>query len=203
MFRKLLPEYGRGEYGRGESSRGEIGRSEIGRSEIGRGEFEKDDGNVETSSPLTPKESRMVHVIQIVICVIFVYLWFTADTSQGSLSRPLWYGAAISLAILSTSSVCTHTRISPMGLVPFVSPLIFIMLYETIVQDMDRGTKGIQFPLWVGRFIAVLVLASVSYSFVRGGNGVAAAVTGGEAAGASSASFSGPSLASRILGSYR
>jgi hypothetical protein len=158
-------------------------------------------GSASGSTPRAPfvLSDRMVNVIQIVICVIFVYLWFTADTSQGSLARPLWYGAAISLAILSTSSVCLQSRVSWIGILQFVSPLVFIMLYETILQDMDRGTAAIQLPIWLGRIFAIVLLASVSY-------GLSTKFTSAAhppAAASSSSSSSAPSLASRILGSLR
>lgn len=149
--------------------------------------------------------NRMVSVIQIIVCIIFVYLWFTADTSQGSLSRPLWYASAIALAILSTSNVCSQSRVSWVGILPFIAPLVFIMLYETIVKDMDRGTTAIQLPLWIGRILSIFILAVVSYapySAIRSMS-TAASPTSAAAGPSFSASSSFLSPAARILGSGR
>jgi hypothetical protein len=199
MFRNLQPNYSKQQsYG------DEAGEAA---AQIPDGGTDSDSGPASStpasSASPTPRapfvlSDRMVNVIQIVICVIFVYLWFTADTSQGSLARPLWYGAAISLAILSTSSVCLQSRVSWMGILQFVSPLVFIMLYETILQDMDRGTAAIQLPIWLGRIFAIVLLASVSY-------GLSTKFTSAAhpPAASSSSSSSAPSLASRILGSLR
>jgi len=198
MFRNLQPNYSKQQsYG------DEAGEAA---AQIPDGGTDSDSGPASStpasasSAPRAPfvLSDRMVNVIQIVICVIFVYLWFTADTSQGSLARPLWYGAAISLAILSTSSVCLQSRVSWMGILQFVSPLVFIMLYETILQDMDRGTAAIQLPIWLGRIFAIVLLASVSY-------GLSTKFTSAAhpPAASSSSSSSAPSLASRILGSLR
>jgi hypothetical protein len=198
MFRNLQPNYSKQQsYG------DEAGEAA---AQIPDGGTDSDSGpNPASSASASPTprapfvlSDRMVNVIQIVICVIFVYLWFTADTSQGSLARPLWYGAAISLAILSTSSVCLQSRVSWMGILQFVSPLVFIMLYETILQDMDRGTAAIQLPIWLGRIFAIVLLASVSY-------GLSTKFTSAAhpPAASSSSSSSAPSLASRILGSLR
>lgn len=197
MFRYLQPNYSRNgsELMRGGDDEGIV--NQVGKEMRDEG---RDGGDQQRYKGVAERfflSNRMVSVIQIIICIIFVYLWFTADTSQGSLSRPLWYGSAIALAILSTSNVCSQSRVSWVGILPFVAPLIFIMLYETIVKDMDRGTTAIQLPLWIGRIFSMFILAVVSYAPFS-------AATSPTSAGLSfAASSSSLSPAARILGSGR
>lgn len=122
----------------------------------------------------------------LLLSAVFAYLWFSAGSSAGTLSRWAWYAAALAqgwLAILavhaeaagrlgssSPSSSAKTFAMSPTGFLLAVllgAPLLHATLFELLLHDADRGDLYTDATAWVGRVVAVAALVAAGTLYVR------------------------------------
>lgn len=120
------------------------------------------DGEKDPRAPPHYRRARLFATALLLISLLALYLWTTAGTRAGTLSRTVWYITAVAQAWLLFCFLATvpgtarHARtMAALLLLPLSAPLLNVVLYETLQRyGEDRGQTYVAPIAWVGRVLA-------------------------------------------------
>jgi hypothetical protein len=113
---------------------------------------------------------RVFAIVLMVMSVVFVYLWAVVGTDVGIWWKTPWYAAALVQGVAAGMLLClagyshaARSRWSPplyATALPFVVPIVYVLLLEVATQEADTRDRPREWTLWTGRVISVLSLVS-------------------------------------------